>query len=247
MPAGYDTLESVVNTARVRLNDAIAAVGGEVFTDSAAFSIVAINNGWHHLQEFLSKLGFQKFTGQTILSGLAAVTGSNPRTQTRLDWAGFWNGATTQAGLAFPADFIAPVPKGLDERISGSGNFLEMEDFTEQGLPLIAQQNWNKAWEWRGDAIYMPGALMAFDLRMRYWSYAADFVASGTTPFANQTVPIMRCSDALANFIAAEVARPRGDIDGKQFTADGEAAALILVSRENPNAGAVPAPPSGGQ
>ena len=122
-------------------------------------------------------------------------------------------------------------------------NFTEIDNFSEPGLPFAAKQAWNKGWEWRGDAIYFPGALSAVDIRLRYWSFAPDFVAPSTTAFSAQLVPILRCQDAFSNRIAAEFAKARGDMDGSSFTRDAEAAELILVSRENPNVIAANTPP----
>lgn len=248
--SAYDTLETIVQAARARLLDAMQSTAGDVFTDTAPGTILAINAAWRKFQERLTKLGFQKFTAQTVISALGVVSSGDPAVQVRLDWNGYFDGANTDIFKKLPSDFIAPI--AVDERISGgTRNFLEMDDLSESGLPLAQKQAWNKAWEWRGDAIYFPGATSATDIRLRYWSYAADFVPAATTPFANQTVPILRCQDALSNYICAEVAAARGDIDSKRFADDAETATLILVGRENPAVIAANTPPpnpfAGGQ
>lgn len=56
MPSSpYDTLESVLTAARIRVNDAIKAIGGEILTDDAAFTIQTINNAWRRLQAVLAE------------------------------------------------------------------------------------------------------------------------------------------------------------------------------------------------
>src|ERR1017187_9609097 len=131
----YDTLASAVIAARVRLLDAMAGLTGDILTDTLPQTLVCINTGWREMQENLSKLGFQKFTGQVFRNALAVVNPGDQATQTRLDWAGYFNGTSTQAGIVLPSDFILPMPNGIDERISGSGaNFTALDDLSGSGL-----------------------------------------------------------------------------------------------------------------
>ena len=238
----YDTLESVANATRQRILDAIVSTAGNAFTDTAPSTILAINNGWRRMQEFLAKLGFKRFTNHVTLTGLAVVSSGDPDIQTTLTAAGYFNGATTQALLALPRDFISPI--FLRERISGIGaTYLDMDNLSDSGIPLGPKEAWNKFYSWRNETVYMPGALSVIDLHLQYWGFAADFVPASTTAFASQVVPIMRCQDCLSNYIAAEWCRARGDIDGKQFTTDAESEAMILVGRENPAVYAANIPP----
>ena len=63
--APYDMLSAVVNTARVRLNDAIASISGDILTDNAAFTGAAINAAWRRLQELWPTTGFRSSTGKS--------------------------------------------------------------------------------------------------------------------------------------------------------------------------------------
>lgn len=233
MAAAYDSLELVCNAARTRLNDAIASLGGDILIDNAVFTSQMVSNAWRKLQEYLQKLGFLKFTNAVFLSDLPAVSSStDPSVQPFINWSGYWDGATLHAGFAFPSDFIAPVE--IHERITAvGGNYLLMDDI-KGDWPLVAPAPWNRIWQWRDETIFIPGGTGAFDLFMKYDSFLADFVPNATTPYASQPVPIMRCSDSFSNYLCAEVAVPRGDLDAKQFVTDAENAAVILASRENP-------------
>lgn len=216
MAAPYDSLELVVNTARARLNDMIVSAGGDILTDANVFTLTVVTGAWRKLQEFLAKLGFLGVTNEATL---AATAGS----VTQINW-------TTSPAL--PSDFI--VPYRMWERIASvGGNYLEMDKLV-RGLPKVPAGAWNRYWEWRTGSIYLPGTAAAMDYIVRYGSFLPDFVASGTTAFASQPVPIMRCLDAFSLYIAAEMAGPRGDIDAAVVKQMAEEAATILVARENP-------------
>ncbi len=251
--APYDTLEQVVNAARMRLNDMIASVGGEVLTDTKPFTIVAINAAWRKFQEKLTSLGFLRFKNEVILFQGSLVPLSGPEATNNLDWTGFYqNGAISDPTVFLPQDFIAPIElRERNQSDNGAGQFYAM-DFMPSGLPLVPKTAWNKYWTWRGESIWLTGSQESMDLWIRYWSYAPDFVASGSTPplvvFASQPVPIMRALDPFSLYLAAEIAAPRGDLTAQTLITAADAAATILVGRENPSVlpPAQPAPPQAG-
>ena len=241
--AAYDTLEFVCNAARTRLNDAIASIGGDILTDNQPFTLQIVNDGWRKLQEFLQKLGFLRFTKDVFFLDLPATPGSppDPDLEPFLNWTGYNDGSTLHTGFTLPADFISP--KRIDERVNGSGTaFIPMDPITG-GLPLVPKGVWNRIWDWRNDTIWLPGTIQAQDLHLYYYAFLADFVAASTTPFASQTVPILRCSDSFSAYIAKETAMARGDLDAQQFIVEAENAATALVARENPSV-AIQEPPS---
>lgn len=232
MPDPHDSLEVVVNLARVRLLDMVAAVGGDVLTDTQPFTVYAVNAAWRKMQEFLSKLGFRKFHNDITLTGVAAVGSPNPGSEPYISWTGYWDGAAMQVAPVLPQDLICP--KELRERLNGTGSiFLEM-DFLDGEPPLVPKAMWNRIWGWRNEQLRIPGSLTVTDLWVSYWSYAPDFVPAATSPFASQKVPIMRCAEAFSWYLVAELGSARGDLDVQKITGLAEEAATILVGRENP-------------
>ena len=226
MAAPLDTLETVLNAARVRLNDAIVSIGGDVLTDNAVFTIQAINSAWRKTMHVLTKMGFSALVNETYF---LATTGSI----SAFNW-------TTTPPL--PADLIVPIT--MWECIPGTTNYLEMDKLT-RGLPVAAIGPWNKYWEWQGQTILMPGTTSAsMNYRLRYHCLLPDFVPSTMTSFSLQTVPIIQCLDVFSLYIAREIASARGDLDAKSFEEAAEKAAVILVSRENP--AVLLAPPAAG-
>lgn len=219
--------------ARVRVNDAIASLAGDILTDTQPFTQVMANAAWHSLQEFLANLGYTRSKQEVILSGIPPVTSFDPATQVTLSWSGYFNGTgynTPPDAPALPQDMILPL-RLWERQTSGIGFFTPMTQALD-GLPDGPKLPINGNWLWGQDAIYMPGSTVATDIRMRYLAYLPDFEAQGDVEWYSLPVPIMRCENALSYYIAAEAAAPRADADAETFTAKAEQAARLIFNRE---------------
>ena len=78
-----DSVNDVLNAARVRLNDAITTlqpVGGKLIENTSAFSQQAVNSGWRRLQAFLANLGYSRLTREAVITGLPIVGSHDPTT-----------------------------------------------------------------------------------------------------------------------------------------------------------------------
>lgn len=213
--APYDTLEQAANTARMRLNDAIASASGEVFTDTAAFSLGAVNAAWRRFQQLLANYGVAVLNREVILTAVPATVATDQGVFVWFDFVNYFNGSTTVSAPVFPQDMISPLD--LFERPNGTtGNYTPM-DRVFDGLPTTAKEYINRRWEWREETIYMPGATAETDIRMRYAGYFDDFVASGTTIWADQPIPIMFAMSPFAWAICYEIGKARGDMDVASF------------------------------
>lgn len=230
--APFDTIEYILDTARTRLNDAIQAIGGDVLTDNAPFTTVMTNSAWRRFQRKLASFGYTVLEDEFILPSLPpvyALSGTpDPGTQVYLDWAGYWNGQSLNTAFVLPQNMIGPLD--CWERISGTaGSYLEMDQILK-GLPAVPQQNWNQLWEWRNDALYMPGALTNTDFRCRFQSYFGDFEEISVNP--SQVVPIVQCNDPFSWYICSEMANSRGDLDAKFFDTMADAATAMIADRD---------------
>jgi hypothetical protein len=230
MPAApLDTLESALNTARVRLLDAMTGLAGDILVDSNPATLVAVNAAWRRLQELLVNFGFSWLEPERIIV-VPACSSVDPGVQVSIGWTGYSNGvplAPPAPAPALPQDLIAPI--SLWERAMGNGSFYPM-DKLDNGLPAVPKRPFNGSWEWRNGAIYLPGATQATDVRIRYSACSPDFVAPGTLAFSLQTIPIVRAMNALAWFICAEFAKPRGDMDAGDFEVKGQLAAQFIFN-----------------
>ncbi len=112
------------------------------------------------------------------------------------------------------------------------------------GLPSIPKLQWNRQWEWRDDVLYMPGATVATDIRMRYGSYfadPADNLPAANTPWYAQVIPILRPVDSMADYICREVEIARQNPDAAMaFQASAEANARLIVQRDTTQPQATP-------
>jgi hypothetical protein len=230
--APYDIIETILNAARVRLNDAIQSLRGDILTDDAPFTTQAVNNAWRRFQRRLASLGYQGLeTEAAIFSALPVVSGTDPATQVSLSWSGYFNGATTDDTIALPQIFMAPLE--LWERPNGSaGNFNRM-DLILNGLPMVQKHDWNQIWEWRADAIWMAGALALTDLRIRFQRYFADFTDISAEGGSSQVVPIMECLDPFSLYVAYEMAGAREDMDATTLLSMADQAAALIAMRQS--------------
>lgn len=232
----YDSVLTVLTAAQVRLNDAIQGlnVSDSATSTNQPYVQVACNTAWRSMQDFLRNLGADKFTPEVILFGLPPVTSVDPASQVWLDWTSYFDGNsywTPPNTPVLPAGFEYPLK--LWERPSGQNcSFGYPMLLYIDGLPTCSKVMANRYWEWRQDAIYMPGSQRTMDLRIRYRGFYPDFVTTGPTQWYQQPVPIVNCLDALSNYMASEISDARGDADGATFLARGQEAARILFNRD---------------
>lgn len=220
----YDTVEMVLQSARVRLNDAIQSINGDILTDLAAFTPQVVNNAWRRLQEYLADRGCAALNRETILPAVPAWGSADPGKFVSFNWATYSDGVNLWAVPVLPQDMIAPLD--FYERVTGSNAIFTPMDQVFNGLPtanpaggVAARDSLNRLWEWRQETIYMPGASGTTDIRMRYAGYLADFVyvAPPGGPGWSVPVSIMRSLSSFAWYVCSEMARARGDMDAGQF------------------------------
>ena len=231
--APYDTVDDCLNLTRARVNDAIVTIGGEILTDTAPFTQVYTNGAWRRFQAYLANLGFSRFRTRIILSNFPVVGTQDPAIQTYLNWSEYYDGVsfyTPNDVSVLPQDFILPLK--IAERQTGTNSPFRPMQMGLDGLPDVRKCPWNQFWDWRDDKIYMPGALMRFDLQIEYSRYLTDFETVGEIEWFEQPVPIMRCLSAFSNYIAYEFAKTRADLDAAVFMADAKADAMYLFNNE---------------
>ena len=100
--APYFTVDDVLNTARVRLNDAIQQLSGDILKDTQPFTQTMVNSAWLRMQQFLANLGFARLIDEQIITGLPICASSDPASQCWIDWTGFWDGTQIWTGFALP-------------------------------------------------------------------------------------------------------------------------------------------------
>lgn len=231
--APYDLVEAVLQAARVRLNDAIKSLGGDVLTDTAVFTQTIVNAAYRRLQDYLVELGFAALKKEALFLSVPASTSTDLGSQVYLAFTGYFDGTTLQTSPALPQDMISPLL--LWERVHGTNAVYTPVDQLTNGLPTIPKDTLNRTWEWREEQIYLPGASGTTDIRLRYAAYLPDFIANSpltATPWYQQPVPIMRAYNALAWGICSETAKARGDVDAGYFDQMAQQAAQAMFQRD---------------
>lgn len=221
MSLAYDTLTTVLNMVRGRVNDelvTLSPVGGKLLKNTQVFSQQTVNSAWRNFQDILAERGYDRLLEEVVVYEFPVVASFDPASQVWLDQTGCFDGVTTYDTPFLPADFAHPLK--IWERWSNqNAEFAEppMEKMLD-GLPAVIKTTNLRRWEWRQDKIYMSGSQISEDLRIRYVTYFDDFLDITEDPGPNQVVgpwfaqpvPVMRCADSFSWYIAAELVAARG-------------------------------------
>lgn len=242
--APYDSLINVLNGVNSRLNgvvDTLTAIGGQILTNTSAKSQQFTNNGWRKLQQYLVSEGCVRLrVPNFIIRSLPPVNTPDTSLQVTLSWSGYSDGVNLLPAFALPQDLIKPLE--MAERPSSgvapnAATFTDIDLKQIDRIPSIPKLQWNQIAVWNDDKIFMPGATVITDLRIDYAAYFPDFLDTGTTTVAaayarwfQQTVPILRALDPLADYICAEVEAARGNIIAAQaYTEAGRRGAMEAI------------------
>jgi hypothetical protein len=230
-----------MNMARMRLNDCPLALAGNLLADTQPYAQQTYNLAWRSFQRDLADFGDPAQTEECLLPSFPPVANTDPATLVYVGQADYFDGQNywvpPNVNL-LPQDLI--IPLHLKERMGGTTQPLVPMEPCDNGLPMGAKTTYLRFWEWRsagpgnGNAIFMVGATVAKDIWIRYASFLPDAVTAGTVLWYQQPIPILRCADILAFYIAAEFSYSRGSEQAKavanSFWADGKAAMRSLIN-----------------
>src|ERR1700685_3712288 len=91
IPNSFSNLEDIMNLARAKCNESYNAGAGEVFTDSAPFTVPYINSALQDLQDRLENNAVVTLIVDTLeLLNLEAVTVIDPSAQVFIDISGYY-------------------------------------------------------------------------------------------------------------------------------------------------------------
>ena len=229
--APYGIVEIAMNKARVRLNDAIQQLSGDILTDTQPFSQTMCNSAWERLQQFLANLGYARLIDEIIITGLPICASADPAVQCWIDWTGFWDGTQLWTGFALPQRCSFPLK--LWDRVSGfnAGWGYPLVQAMD-GMPATFKYQRNSMFDFRNDRVYMPGTNIPVDLRVRFAQFFPAFETQGDTQWYQQPIPIVGASDALADYICVEASDGRDDVDSQTFKTRAEGEAKLIFNRD---------------
>jgi hypothetical protein len=167
--SAYVSLESVTNLLRAIANDMIYSQAGEILTDQANFLFPLLNDSLEWFQNEVNNHGVTTFEKETFLTGItpaAFVPARDPGQQVNISDTGYFDGTLNHPLPQLPVDLLEPMR--LWERQTGSvESWVPMRNVPD-GLPSQSPISRFSMWEWRQDAINMPGATQSNDIRLRY-------------------------------------------------------------------------------
>jgi len=230
-PAIQDSVTSILNAAKSRLKDRIDtlyAVNGKILENTTPGTQQMVNNAWRALQETLANLGYTVLKQEVIVQGLPVVATVDPALNCYIDYSGYFDGVNLFGSPTLPGDMIIPL-KVWERPYNQNAPFGRPMELFFDGLPGLPKQVWNGMWEWRANAIWLPGARQVMDFRILYARYLADFIDIGTTRWFQQLCPIIRSQNAFSLFICAEA-----DPDNATSWLEKAVAAVrLMVNRES--------------
>lgn len=207
----YPSLNEVANLVRSIVNDdkrgATGTPGeGWNLTNTSVQLQNFMNSAIRDLYNDIRIVGQQTLIKDNyILSGLPPVNSPlgvgnpNPAVQTSLSFLGYFDGFqywnTLDYGWTLPSDLLFPLevwsrPSNL------SLQFTKMRE-VPGSLGSCIQNQYLTQWEWRTDAIWMNGATIPYDLRLRYEVIYQNLV-SMNIDWNYTYVPVMNCQELLA-------------------------------------------------
>jgi hypothetical protein len=195
--------------------------GGIIATNTAPFTLPFLNASIRWVYRKLRNIGDPALIiDNYLLLGIPALTGPNPAVQVSLGFLGYFDGFANHSQWTLPAGAM-----GIDrawERVSQSGLDFHEIDAAPDGLPPCQQTSTMRRYEWRGNAMWMPGALEAVDLRLRSKITLPDILGPNLD-FATTYVPIIDAQDAIVDRMLVYYARrfapdqaPAADFSSKE-------------------------------
>jgi hypothetical protein len=199
----FDSAGYILTQTRAIVNDLMEDAGGDILTNDWFATWVYLNQAYRICQHDLANNGVETNAKEVHMSPLVACPVSDPEQQVWISQSGYYNGVTNFANPSLPADMI--IPLRLWERFAGTQNpFIQVTPSID-GLPSgMVQCQQFRFWDWRGSAIYLPGASQSNELRLRYIAYFPELTD------ANSVVVYPRMAVALAYMTAYCFAQARG-------------------------------------
>ena len=210
----YPSLQSICDLFRVRINDTANNTSGTgtgagtqaglIMPNSNPDLLTMLTSACEDCFAELRNVGDpQLVLDNYILTGLPPINSSlgvgvpNPDTQTSLSYSGYFD------GVSWWPDFTLPI--GLSRMLMVSQrqtglyqDFAPMQEFPA-GLPGIMQSQLFSGWEMRQGALWLNGATMQCDLRIRCRITFPNFLAnpSNAIDFSTAYVPIVDSRNAI--------------------------------------------------
>ena len=219
----YPALSDIMNLVRSLVNDSLAgATGtpgeGQIITNNpqiSPFTQPFLNSAIREVYRELRNAGDAALIKDNyILTNLPVMNSPtfglgqpDPSVQVYIGFNGYFDGSQINPNFTLPADLIFPTV--VSARASGTNNPYRRLREPNEGLISGLQTEYLGSWEWRGDSIWMNGALQPQDIKIRYLCALPTFF-SNNLDLSSTFVPILDSLDAIAYKTASKYAAMLG-------------------------------------
>jgi hypothetical protein len=201
--APYVPLESILNIARVKINDAGGGQGlaGSTLNDAQPYTFTMAQERYLYLQDRLISGGVETFTKYGYIRCIPPTAARNPRVIVSIDFHGYFNGMDINGRVVLPPSCLKPLE--IWECQTGGQHWIPMKQLPSS-LSSSTQTARFRCWDYKQDTLYMPGATQTNDLKFKMLTYAPALTG------ASSPVLILNCQTALGLLIAEEACRTFG-------------------------------------
>lgn len=221
----YPTIKQVTDLVRSMVQDDMAgatgAVGeGQIFVDDTTLSVTQSNFFNSGMRSVCRKLrttagpmliydNYQIIGVPALTSPTQGFAAPDPGVQVSIGFTGYFDGTSYNPAYVLPSNCL--MVEAVRERVSGQNNqYLPMSQ-PAQGLGSYYQDVYNRFWEWRTDAIWMPGSLQTMDFQLRFQGQLATLYGEGIDTSATY-IPINDSVEAVAGELIKLMAIRSGNI-----------------------------------
>lgn len=218
----YPSIQTITNLVRSDVRDDMPGltntVGeGQILIDNMAVTITMANffcSAARELARQLRLVNASMLIGDNyVLTGIPPINGpmglavADPAVQVNVGLTGYYDGSQMHANWKLPAGCFQVV-RVWERETASQDNFQDLGEPSD-GLAGVYQTSGFGRWEWRQDAVYLPGSLDTRDLRFRWLMILQPQFVVGVNP-ATTYLPIMDCEEAIARKIARMYAIRQG-------------------------------------
>jgi hypothetical protein len=208
------------------VNGVLTPGAGRILTNDAAFTLPYLNEAFSKLQRKLRTEGVTFPDKTVILNNLTALAQSDPSVAVYVGYNGYFNGFQMSPVPMLPGDLLQPY--FLEEQTVGTNvPFVPMAQ-PQEGVQSCIQGQRLGVWQWKGYRIYMPGSLVAKNIRVTY-KCGQPPLDVAPSDFSTAVVNILDSESALAYYVAEQYALARGGADPEKMAAGAEDAINDMV------------------
>jgi hypothetical protein len=195
---GAPSLESICDLYRSIVNDTFDGGSGQINTDNAPWMKPFLNSAIRDLYSDLRMVSdLRVIKDGFFVYNVPALTQGDPTVQVALTYQGFFNGFSWSPSLVLPPDLL--YLNKLWQRPSGTEAVFYPMIESPAGLPGCYQGQCMGGYEMRGNnELWMTGALLNTDLRLRYTAVFPDIIGDVDVDFTTTYVPIQDSTNAIA-------------------------------------------------